>query len=117
MRTDTEYFRAKMELDLRESGVTGPKARLAANAIVETAELRNWPEVSSSARARVCAFSADMQSVFVDDEGLAVLHTGIKREHQPILPSAFGRQRGETGQRLGNVIAVDFRRVARKAAA
>lgn len=94
MKTDGEHFAQRMLQDLLDEGLTHMKARIARDEIVRTAEAKGWPEVNFRARAKVCRFSADMQSVFVDDDGIAILHTGIRREFQPIVQvPRFGQTR------------------------
>lgn len=85
MRTNTNHFARRMLETLIEEGLTPEKAEIVRDEILKTAELKGWPMASSRARAKVSKFSPEMQSVYVDDDGLAVLHTGIPREHQPII--------------------------------
>jgi hypothetical protein len=94
MKTDGQYFAARMQQTLEEEGLHPIKAAYVRDRIIETAEAKGWPEVSLNARARISKFSVEMQSVFVDDEGMAVLHTGIGRTHQPLVKiENFGQPR------------------------
>lgn len=91
MRTNTNHFSRRMLETLIEEGLTPEKAEIVRDEILKTAEMKGWPMASARARAKVSKFSPEMQSVYVDDDGLAVLHTGIPREHQPIIViSGFG---------------------------
>lgn len=92
MKTDGQHFANRMQATLEEAGLHPIKAAYVRDRIIETAEAKGWPEVSRDARARISCFSVQMQSVFVDDDGIAVLHTGINRAHQPLLKvENFGR--------------------------
>lgn len=92
MKTDGQLFADRMLATLVEEGLNPLKAAYVRDRIIETAEAKGWPNVSIDARARLSRFSVDMQSVFVDDDGIATLHTGIAREHQPLVRiESFGR--------------------------
>lgn len=94
MRTDSKFFAERVLNDLLAEGMTPMKARIARDEVIRTAEAKNWPTLSYKARAKVSRFSAEMQSIFVDDEGFAMLHTGIRREFQPIVEiQNFGQPR------------------------
>ena len=85
MKTDGQYFAERMQASLEEEGLHPIKAAYVRDQIIATAEAKGWPNVSNNARARISRFSVDMQSAFVDDDGVAVLHTGIHRAHQPLV--------------------------------
>ena len=92
MKTDGQYFANRMQETLEEAGLHPIKAAYVRDRIIETAEAKGWPEVSSDARAKISCFSIEMQSVFVDDGGFATLHTGISPAHQPLIKvENFGR--------------------------
>ena len=94
MRTDSKFFAERVLNDLLAEGMTPMKARIARDEVIRTAEAKNWPTLSHKARAKISRFSAEMQSIFVDDEGFAMLHTGIRREFQPIVEiQNFGQPR------------------------
>lgn len=92
MKTNGQYFAKRMFDTLVEEGLSSIKAAYVRDRIVETAEAKGWPDVSHNARAKLSRFSADMQSAFVDDDGVAILHTGVPKAHQPLVVIAdFGR--------------------------
>lgn len=85
MKTDGQLFAARIKESLIEEGLLPEKAEIVKDLIIGTAEAKGWPDVSLNVRARLSRFSVEMQSVFVDDDGVAMLHTGIPAAHQPLV--------------------------------
>lgn len=85
MRTNTKTFANRVFRDLRAEGLSSVKAKAARGAIVYAASQFGFPELSDTARARVSMDSVEVQTVYIDDEGIARFVCELAPAHQPLI--------------------------------
>lgn len=85
MRTNTKTFAKRIFRDLRAEGLSSVKAKAARGAILYAASQFGFPELSDTARARVSMDSLEVQSVYIDDQGIARFVCELAPAHQPLI--------------------------------
>ena len=100
MRTDTKTFADRMFRDLRKEGLTSRKARAGARLLVDRAEIFGYPEIADTARARVSMDSAEIQSLYVDDAGIARFCVCPDLDIQPLVTTVPTDEQQELSDEL-----------------
>lgn len=85
MRTNTKTFAKRIFRDLRAEGLSSVKAKAARGAILYAASQFGFPDLSDTARARVSMDSVEVQTVYIDDEGIARFVCELAPAHQPLI--------------------------------
>lgn len=85
MHTNTKTFAKRIFRDLRAEGLSSVKAKAARGAILYAVSEFGFPDLSDTARARVSMDSVEVQTVYIDDEGIARFVCELAPAHQPLI--------------------------------